>query len=163
MKQMVSDLLSYSRLTSKPIEMAPSDINALCMEAIQNLKNLTDRTKAKVNVKINGSICVDRTQIILLFQNIIGNAIKYQRAGESPDIQIWSESDERVFKVHIKDNGIGIDPKYFGKIFDIFKRLHSSAEYDGNGIGLAFCRKIVERHGGHIWVDSKLGHGSTFS
>jgi chemotaxis family two-component system sensor kinase Cph1 len=107
---------------------------------------------------ING----DRTQLIQLFQNLIGNAIKFRRQDEPPRIHVGVQRKQTEWEFSIRDNGIGIDPQYYQRIFVIFQRLHRHEEYPGTGIGLALCKKIVERHGGHIGVDSTPGKGSTF-
>ncbi len=101
--------------------------------------------------------------MIQLFQNLITNSIKYSKKGVDPVINISVEKDNKCWIFSIKDNGIGIEPQYFDKIFEIFKRLHSREEYTGTGIGLASCKKIVEIYGGKIWLESKHGQGSTFS
>jgi light-regulated signal transduction histidine kinase (bacteriophytochrome) len=99
---------------------------------------------------------------VLLFQNLIGNAVKYRKEGVRPTIEIGAQREQGHWKFHVKDNGIGIDPKYKDQAFMVFKRLHSRDKYGGTGMGLAICKRIVERHGGSIWVESQLGQGSTF-
>jgi len=104
----------------------------------------------------------DEVQLGHVFQNLIGNAIKYHAPGQAPEIAVAAieRDDEWLFSV--RDNGIGIDPQYFDKVFQLFQRLHTREEYSGTGIGLALCKKIVERHGGKIWIESATGNGSTF-
>ncbi len=106
-------------------------------------------------------VIADSTQLAQVFQNMIINGIKFH-SDETPQICISAEKKEKEWIFSVQDNGIGIDPQYSEKIFEVFKRLHKKDEYPGTGIGLAVCKKIVERHGGHIWVESELGKGSTF-
>jgi light-regulated signal transduction histidine kinase (bacteriophytochrome) len=106
-------------------------------------------------------VIVDNTQLAQVFQNLIVNGIKFN-SQETPKIHISAERKASEWVFSVKDNGIGINPQYSEKIFEVFKRLHKKEEYPGTGIGLAICKKIVERHGGHIWVESELGKGSTF-
>jgi light-regulated signal transduction histidine kinase (bacteriophytochrome) len=103
------------------------------------------------------------TELRLLFQNLIENAIKYQKTGNIPEINISAESHNNDWLFKISDNGIGFDEKYKDKVFILFQRLHNRSEYEGTGIGLSHCKKIVELHGGRIWVESKIDKGSTFS
>jgi light-regulated signal transduction histidine kinase (bacteriophytochrome) len=104
----------------------------------------------------------DATQLGQVFQNLIGNAIKFRRQDVLPEIHVSASRQDGMVRFSIRDNGIGIDPDYFDKIFVIFQRLHGYEEYEGTGIGLALCKRIIERHGGRIWVESGVGKGSTF-
>ncbi len=161
MDALVNDLLDYSRVTSriKPMEM--TDMNEPVDQALKNLSVLIKERNAKISVGRLTQAMVDQSQMTMVFQNLISNSIKFCRE-DVPEIAIGSfpQADEVVFSV--RDNGIGIDPAYHQKIFEIFQRLHGRGEYSGTGIGLAICRRIVERHGGRIWVESEEGKGSTF-
>jgi light-regulated signal transduction histidine kinase (bacteriophytochrome) len=103
----------------------------------------------------------DRSQFVQLMQNLIGNGLKYH-GGQSPQVHVSAERHGKEWTFSVRDNGIGIEPKYYERIFEIFKRLHGQNEYPGTGIGLAVCRRVVNRHGGRIWVESGTGHGSVF-
>ena len=107
------------------------------------------------------TVLVDATQLLQVFQNLVGNAIKF-RVAAPPAIHISAECHEDEWQLAVRDNGIGIEPQYAERIFVLFQRLHTRLEYPGTGIGLALCQKIVERHGGRIWVESALGQGATF-
>ncbi|MEO5336237.1 MAG: PAS domain S-box protein [Magnetospirillum sp. WYHS-4] len=163
MRILVSDLLTYSRLDTRSQTFRRVDLIDAVTLAETNLKDAIAETNAQIVVAPMPQIRGDEMQVVLVFQHLISNAIKYRREGIVPRVQIEArlEGNEWVFSV--KDNGIGIEPQYFDKIFEVFKRLHSTAEYPGTGIGLAICRRVVERHGGRIWVDSTPGQGSTFS
>jgi len=129
----------------------------------QTINNLSIKIKEKNALITNDelpTIFADGGQMVQLFQNLIGNALKFCKT--SPIIHISADEEKDHYLFSVKDNGIGIEPQYFDKIFQIFQRLHTKEEYGGTGIGLAICRRIVERHGGKIWVESKPGEGTTF-
>jgi light-regulated signal transduction histidine kinase (bacteriophytochrome) len=98
-----------------------------------------------------------------LFQNLIGNALKFRKPDVPPRVDVWAEREGDFWRISVRDNGIGLDPRFYERVFIIFQRLHTRDEYEGTGLGLAICKKIVERHGGRIWVDSREGEGATFS
>jgi light-regulated signal transduction histidine kinase (bacteriophytochrome) len=161
MRQLIQELLSYSRVGTRGKPLQPVDIQVACANAIKNLLHAIEESCAKVSVDSLPTVMGDATQLAQLFQNLIGNGIKY-RDSRPPEIQVKAtqEGDMWLFSVH--DNGIGIDAQYFDRIFEMFQRLHTRKEYSGTGMGLAICRKIVQRHGGEIWVESRPGNGSTF-
>ena len=161
MDALVNDLLEFSRITSRAKPFEPTDMNAVVGDALRNLSVAIQESGVAVQSDVLPTVSVDRSQMVQVFQNLIANAIKF-RGKNHPEIRIGAtrQGDEWVFSV--SDNGIGIDPAYWDKIFEIFKRLHTREEYPGTGIGLAICRRIVERHGGRIWVESEEGKGSTF-
>jgi len=164
MQRLIQDLLSYSRIgTARNVLTATSSEQALA-QAIENLQGAIEASGARVTHGALPDVRGDRVQLVQLFQNLVGNAIKYQRGGV-PEVHVSSarvaaDGSKWMFSVH--DNGLGIDRKYFDRIFGMFQRLHKREEFEGTGIGLAICKKIVERHGGNISVESRLGEGSTF-
>jgi chemotaxis family two-component system sensor kinase Cph1 len=165
MQRLIQDLLEYSRVTTRGQTMAPLDSHETLGEAVKNLQAAIHETGALVTSNELPIVLGDRTQIVQVFQNLIGNGIKFQRQGEAPRIHVTAENDSldsrfQIFK--ISDNGIGIEPRHFERLFEIFQRLHGKQEYPGTGIGLALCKRIVERHGGRIWLESEQGKGSTF-
>jgi PAS domain S-box-containing protein len=163
MQRLIQDLLTFSRVGSrgKPLHSISSE-HAL-EQAIRNLRVSIDASGALVTHDPLPEVIGDEMQLTQLFQNLVGNAIKYQSQGV-PNVHIGAvENGEGKYTFSVHDNGIGIDPQYFDKIFGMFQRLHKRDEFNGTGIGLAICKKIVERHGGRISVQSQPGHGSTFS
>jgi PAS domain S-box-containing protein len=161
MKKLIHDLLEYSRVGSMELKMANVDCNEI-MKVVESFYSLTlKETNARLKVDRLPVIQGVKPQILQLFQNLVGNAMKYH-SDRPLEIEIGYEEEEQDFKFHIKDNGIGIDPKYFDKIFVVFQRLHNKSEYSGTGIGLSICKKIINYHGGRIWVESQPGEGATF-
>jgi len=161
MRQLIQALLTYSRLGTRPSQGKPTDCNAILRQVTENLQVAIAESQATITYDALPTVQADPTQLIQLFQNLIANAIKFCR-DRPPHIQIEAQLTENAWLFQVKDNGIGIKPKYLDRIFVIFKRLHTRREFSGTGIGLAVCKKIVERHGGQIWVESQPGVGSTF-
>ncbi len=161
MQSLITDLLAYSRVGSKGKEFQPTDVNAVVDEALSGLRLAIEESDAEITRDSLPTVMADQAQLAQLLLNLVGNAIKFH--GEArPKVHVSArrEGDEWVFSV--RDNGMGIDPKYFDRLFVLFQRLHSRKEYPGTGIGLALCKRIVERHGGRIWVQSEPSKGSTF-
>lgn len=161
MKALINDLLDYSRVGTRGKELAPTDCEEILGYTLANLQGSIEECHAVVTHDPLPQVMADARQLGQLLQNLIGNAVKFR--GETPPavhIGVEKAPSEWVFRV--KDNGIGIDAEHVDRIFEIFQRLHSRAEYAGTGIGLAICKKIVERHGGRIWVESQPQAGSTF-
>ena len=161
MQSMINDLLSYSRLSTRGTPFEPVNSEEILARVHANLLPLIEENQALLTHESLPEITADASQMLHLFQNLIGNAIKF-RGKEPPRIHIFSESREEEWMFGVRDNGIGIAKEYFDRIFVIFQRLYSREEYSGEGIGLAVCKKIVERHGGRIWVESEPGKGSAF-
>ncbi|MDJ0716493.1 MAG: PAS domain S-box protein [Prochloraceae cyanobacterium] len=161
MQRQINDLLEYSRIDKKNKSCELIDCNKIFSEAIGNLSSAIRQNQALVIAKDLPVLMADPSQMLQLFQNLIGNAIKY-RSEEAPLIMVKAMQQKNYWLFSVRDNGIGIDAKYSKRIFQIFQRLHSQDEYPGTGIGLAICEKIVKHHGGRIWVDSQPQQGSTF-
>jgi PAS domain S-box-containing protein len=162
MQLLIHDLLAFSRVGSKGKEMADTSSGAALTEALRNLQGAIEDSGAIVTHGDLPTILADDTQLVQLFQNLIGNAIKYQPPG-IPRIHVTASArDDDKWLFSVQDNGLGIDAQYFDRIFGVFQRLHKREEFEGTGIGLAICKKIVERHGGSISVESTPHLGSTF-
>jgi signal transduction histidine kinase len=161
MQTMIKDLLAYSRVGMWGEDFEPTDCEVVFDQTLADMQVAIEESGAVVTHDPLPTVMADDLQLGQVFQNLIGNAIKF-RGEEPPRVHVSAqqEGDEWVFSV--RDNGIGIDPEYADCIFEIFQRLHTQEEYPGTGIGLAICKKIVERHGGRIWVESQPGKGSTF-
>lgn len=161
MQTLIRDLLAFSRIGRQGSDLGYTDCNAVVEQAVTNLQASIRENGALVKYDRLPMVTTKGSQLVQVFQNLIGNALKF-RGAETPTIELGSEKHGNEWVFSVTDNGIGIAPAYCQDIFVIFKRLHTQAEYPGNGIGLAICRKIIEQHGGKIWATSKEGHGSTF-
>ncbi|MDW5563590.1 MAG: ATP-binding protein [Methanomassiliicoccus sp.] len=161
MSSIIDDLLTYSRIGTSGTPMIPVDMNDVLATAFGDLRVAIRESGAQItNVELP-TVTADRSQIVLLLENLVANAIKF-RGDYKPYIEITAVTFDNEYVFSVKDNGIGIDPKYADKLFKMFQRLHTKEEYPGTGIGLAICKKIVERHGGRIWFESEPGKGTTF-
>jgi len=161
MQQLINDLLSYSRVTTRGKPFVPTNCEEVFKRVEMNLKIAVEENKARVEHDPLPTVTADTVQLERLFQNLIGNAVKYH-GKEDPEVRVSAEKNSKVWTFSVKDNGIGIGPDDRERVFGIFQRLHTREEYPGTGIGLAVCKKIVERHGGEIWVESELDKGSVF-
>jgi len=161
MEKLLKALLSYITLLNSDELPGIVDAQAALGRSLANLRAAIEESEARIQYGPLPQVAMRDIHLEQLFQNLIGNAIKY-RSNDVPNIRIDAEADERHWRFSIQDNGIGIDSRYSQQIFGIFKRLHREHEYSGAGVGLAICRKIVERYGGRIWVESAPGEGSTF-
>ncbi|KFI22670.1 sensor histidine kinase [Nitrosococcus oceani] len=161
MQALINDLLAYSRAGTKNRTFATTNSNGVVRQVLESLQFVVKETQASLAVDPLPLLIADEAQLAQLFQNLISNALKFR--GETiPRIHISAKEEENEIIFSIADNGIGIEPQYAERIFLLFQRLHSKREYPGTGIGLAICKKIVECHGGRIWVESKQGRGATF-
>jgi PAS domain S-box-containing protein len=163
MQRLIQDLLAYSRVGTKGQELIDTSSEEALGQALINLRGSIEASGALVTHDPLPAVLADEMQLIQLFQNLVGNAIKYQSSGVPLVHVSAAKNGGAKWTFKIKDNGLGIDPQYFERIFGMFQRLHKREEFAGTGIGLAICKKIVERHGGNISVESEPGHGSTFS
>jgi len=161
MQNLINDLLEFSRVTTRGREPEHMDSEFILNQVLSNLEIYIKENKATVSHDTLPEVVADSTQLVQVFQNLIINGIKFH-SKEAPQICISAEKKASEWIFSVQDNGIGIDPQYSEKIFEVFKRLHNKEAYPGTGIGLAVCKKIVERHGGRIWVESELGKGATF-
>ncbi|HEY9754879.1 MAG TPA: ATP-binding protein [Oculatellaceae cyanobacterium] len=160
MQQLIQSVLLHSSIKKEEGLENITDVNAVVDEVLTNLRAAITESKAEFEIEDLPEVAVDRTQLIQLFQNLISNSIKYRNG--PPKIAISAELSVDRWLFTLRDNGIGVDPKYAERIFDMFARLHGKTEYSGTGIGLAICKKIVLAHGGRIWMESEPGHGSIF-
>lgn len=161
MQQLIQDLLQFSRITTQGDVFSSVDSGMLVQQAVHNLQALILESKARIIYQDLPAVIADGGQLRQVFQNLIGNGIKF-RGDSIPQVEITAENQEDHWVFCVSDNGIGIDPQYHDKIFTIFKRLHTREEYTGTGIGLALCKRIIERHDGRIWMISEPGKGTSF-
>jgi light-regulated signal transduction histidine kinase (bacteriophytochrome) len=161
MQNLINDLLAYSRVGTRGKPFSPVDCNQLVADTLRSLQISIRESSAQVEVKDLPTVMADRGQLEQVFQNLIANAIKFR--GEAvPEVLIDARKTDGDWLFAVRDNGIGIEPQYFERIFVMFQRLHTRTEYSGTGIGLAICKKVVERHGGQIWIESGKRPGDYF-
>jgi PAS domain S-box-containing protein len=170
MRNLIDDLLTYSRVTTKAKPFETVDLNDVMEDVVDDLVVLIEETEGQVEVDELPTVEADAVQLRRLFLNLIGNALKFHKEGEPPVVKVYGEMPERdefegknIYQIAVEDNGIGFDEKYTEQIFAPFQRLHGRSDYEGTGMGLAICRKIVKRHSGRIWVESEPGQGTTFT
>jgi chemotaxis family two-component system sensor kinase Cph1 len=161
MQALINDLLTYSRVDTRGESFGPIDSEVALDQAIANLRVAIEEGGAVITHDPLPPLIADNSQIVQLFQNLLGNAIKFH-GKEPPRVHVSARQENNEWVFSCRDNGIGIAPEYFDRVFVIFQRLHGREEYPGTGTGLAICKRIVERHGGRIWVESELNKGSTF-
>jgi signal transduction histidine kinase len=161
MQALIEDLLAFSRVGRPGIELQNTDCNTVIEIACKNLERAIQESAARIEHERLPVIVADTRLFVQLFQNLIGNAVKF-RGKETPVIRITAEKENQEWTFVVADNGIGIAPEHAKTVFQIFKRLHTHTEYPGSGIGLSICQKIVEQHGGRIWVESAPGQGAAF-
>lgn len=161
MQVLINDLLKFSRIDRHSLAATSVDAAAVLEEALKALEKSIQESGAIVAHEHLPTVTADRTLFLQVFQNLIGNALKF-RGEQPPAVSVNAHANGTEWVFSVRDNGIGIDPRYRDRIFLMFQRLHGRDQYPGTGIGLAICKKVVERHGGRIWVESEPGHGSTF-
>ena len=164
MDRLVHDLLEYTQAVHMDDDspICPVDVQLIFDQAVANLHASIEESGAIITQGALPVIVWRETHAMQVMQNLIGNALKYRRNGQAPIIHVSAESSGKVWQFAVRDNGIGVDAQYHERIFGIFKRLHGNDKYEGTGIGLAICQKVIERNGGKIWIESALNHGSTF-
>jgi light-regulated signal transduction histidine kinase (bacteriophytochrome) len=162
MQMMITDLLEYSRITTRGKELKEIAVSITLEKVISILQLKIDDSSTIITNDTLPLVKGDESQLFRVFQNLIENAIKFKKKSENPKIHISCQKKNEFYEFSVKDNGIGMDMKYKDKLFIIFSRLHSSKEYPGTGMGLSICKRIIERHGGKIWFDSKVNEGTTF-
>lgn len=161
-RTLIRDLLEYSRAGRGDLSLEPLPASAVVNQALEALAGTIESSGALVRVGSLPVVLADRSNLCRVFQNLVGNAVKFTRE-DDPEVSIEAEADAGMWRFSVRDNGIGMDPESTGRIFEPFRRLHGEEDYPGTGIGLAVCARIVEQHGGRIWVSSRRGEGSVFS
>ena len=162
MQALITDLLAYSRIGTHAHAFESTDCTEVLAEALANLAFAVNESGAVVIRERLPTVTADGSQLAQVFQNLIGNALKFRAEGRPPEIRVTTRQDPTEWVFAVADNGIGIEPQYFERIFRMFQRLHTRTRYPGTGIGLAICKKIIERHGGRIWLESQPDRGTTF-
>ncbi len=162
MQSLIAGLLEYSRVGTLDEPLGAVDTGAALDQALSNLRSTLEENGASVTRGPLPTVTGNAGRLAQVFQNLIGNAVKFRHPDHASEIHVSATPRDREWQFTVRDNGIGIDPKYLDRIFVIFQRLHTRAEYPGTGIGLSICKKVIERHGGRIWVESRPGAGATF-
>lgn len=162
MQTLINDLLQYSRAGTQPLQKRTVSSAEVVQTALKNLELAIRESSADIHYGWLPAVHADPTKLTQVFQNLIGNSIKFHKPGQKPEIDIRAERANNEWIFSISDNGIGFDTAYQDRIYEIFQRLHGAGEYTGNGIGLAICRRIVEHHGGRLWAESAVGAGAVF-
>jgi light-regulated signal transduction histidine kinase (bacteriophytochrome) len=162
MSQLLKDLLEYSKVGSEELKLTPVDLNEIFESTATNLKAAVQSSGAEIEIQDLPHINGNAAQLSRLFQNLLSNGLKYCESGTTPKLQIHAEQHDAVWRIFVKDNGIGIPENSCTQVFGVFKRLHTRKEYPGTGIGLAIAKKIVEVHGGRLWVEESSDAGTTF-
>jgi light-regulated signal transduction histidine kinase (bacteriophytochrome) len=163
MRTLIDDLLMFSRVSTKGRPFVPVELDEIVAQVLIDLELSIKESGAQVRIGTLPTVEADPVQMRQLWQNLLGNALKFRREDVVPELQVCAEVDDHVVELTISDNGIGFDEQYATRIFRAFERLHGARAYAGTGIGLALCRKIVERHHGTITAESELGYGATFT
>ncbi|HML05460.1 MAG TPA: ATP-binding protein, partial [Methanobacterium sp.] len=162
LQQMIIDLLEYSRIMTRGDLFTEVNVNDVLNDALFYLQGAIDDTCAEITHDPLPNVVADKNQLTKVFQNLISNSIKFRKKDISPKIHVSSKKEKNEYIFSVQDNGIGMESQYAERIFTIFQRLHTREEYQGTGIGLSIVRRVIERHRGHVWVESELGVGSTF-
>jgi light-regulated signal transduction histidine kinase (bacteriophytochrome) len=163
MQDLIHDLLQYARVERRGREFHPASAETIVGDALSNLAGAIAEAKASIVVDALPTLTCDASQMTQVFQNLIGNAVKFRKPDQPPVVRVSATREDGAWRLSVADNGIGIEPRFFERIFQMFQRLHARGEYSGTGIGLALCKKIVERHGGQMRVESAPGRGAKFS
>jgi light-regulated signal transduction histidine kinase (bacteriophytochrome) len=163
MRTLIDDLLMFSRVSTKGLPFITVDLSEVVAQVLVDLELSIDESGARVTIDGLPTVEADPVQMRQLLQNLLGNALKFRREGVVPELQVRARVTDQLTVLTIKDNGIGFDEQYASRIFGAFERLHGARAYAGTGIGLALCRKIVERHHGTISAESEVGSGATFT
>jgi PAS domain S-box-containing protein len=162
MGRLIDELLTFSKLGKKELQITPVDMTRLATGALNDIKNSLPSVKANVTLLPLVAAHVDPNLMNQVFTNLISNAIKYSEGKDNPAIEIGSKEEQTETIYYVKDNGVGFDMKYYDKLFGVFQRLHGAEEFEGTGVGLALVKRIITRHGGKVWAEAELGKGATF-
>lgn len=161
MQGLIDDLMKLSQTGTAGLNATPVDLNAILDEVKLNLTTQVEEAAAEIRIEKLPVVLGDRTLLLQLFQNLVSNSIKF-RSEATPVIDVGYTRHEDGYAFSVSDNGIGLDPRHHDRVFEVFNTLNPRGQFEGNGVGLSICKKVVERHGGNIWVESELGRGTSF-